>query len=72
MPWLTLFVSLRLKSIFVHMSTYTKYSLNKLEIKNDLSNFGEVISVKHKPKIHAVARSAKKIYSLSPPPPPLP
>ena len=23
------------------MSTYTKYSLNKLEIKNDLSNFGE-------------------------------
>ena len=23
------------------MSTYTKYSLNKLEIKNELSNFGE-------------------------------
>ena len=41
MPWLTLLVSQRLKSIFVHMSTYTKYSLNKLEIKNELSNFGE-------------------------------
>ena len=23
------------------MSTFTKYSLNKLEIKNELSNFGE-------------------------------
>ena len=23
------------------MSTYTKYSLNKLEIRNELSNFGE-------------------------------
>ena len=70
MPWLTLFVSLRLKSIFVHMSTYTKYSLNKLEIKNELSNFGEQAGKKlkfrfrreaPKPKIHAVARSAKKI-----------
>ena len=69
MPWLTLFVLLRLKSIFVHMSTYTKYSLNKLEIKNELSNFGEQAKKKlkfrfrreaPKPKIHAVARSAKK------------
>ena len=53
----------------VHLSTYKKYSLNKLEIKNELSYLKKIGAL---PEVSGCDVKRQKNLNLPPPPPPPP